>query len=334
MVGRVPSWRIGKHVGVAIEGDPGEALRAWGLRVTPQRRAILGAFSSGAEQHLSADEVHARATAVIPEIGRGTVYSTLAELTELGLLLAHGSPEPVRYETNTEPHQHFRCRLCLRLIDVEMLVPVAGELTKQGFDVERMTVTAEGVCADCVAYGRALRSAARRARARPSSSFPDGMAAAVMDTLVGPLAMGATSQGVTHVVFDNHADAPRLREMSRRRLGGAAARRHLAAATEAVNGYFAGRAVPACAIDWESVGGAATLQAAMAAPPGEDTSYDVLATSAGAAASGRLLGGNPVAILVPCHRITRGREVPAEYVGGPEQREALRAFERARQRGR
>ena len=38
-----------------------------------------------------------------------------------GLLAAFGTPEPVRYETNTEPHDHFRCRLCLRLFDLDTL---------------------------------------------------------------------------------------------------------------------------------------------------------------------------------------------------------------------
>ena len=100
--------------------DHGDLLRAHGLRVTPQRRAILGRLLATAPtEHLSADEIHARAAAVVPEISRGTVYAALAELTELGLLSAHGNPEPVRYETNTEPHQHFRCRLCLRLFDVD-----------------------------------------------------------------------------------------------------------------------------------------------------------------------------------------------------------------------
>ena len=70
--------------------------------------------------------MHARAAAVVPEIGRGTVYATLAELTELGLLAATGSPEPTRYETNAEPHEHFRCRLCLRTFDVDLAAPAPG----------------------------------------------------------------------------------------------------------------------------------------------------------------------------------------------------------------
>lgn len=95
-------------------------LRERALRVTPQRRAILQAFRGRGEEHLSADEVLSRASAAVPEIGRGTVYSTLAELTELGLLASVGNPEPVRYETNLDPHDHFQCCLCLRLFDVEL----------------------------------------------------------------------------------------------------------------------------------------------------------------------------------------------------------------------
>jgi AraC family transcriptional regulator of adaptative response/methylated-DNA-[protein]-cysteine methyltransferase len=41
------------------------------------------------------------------------------------------------------------------------------------------------------------------------------------------------------------------------------------------------------------------------------------------------LGANPLAILIPCHRVTRGRELPDEYVGGAERRLALCELERS-----
>ena len=44
---------------------------------------------------------------------------------------------------------------------------------------------------------------------------------------------------------------------------------------------------------------------------------------------GRVLGSNPLAIVVPCHRITRGNELPREYVGGAERRVALNELESA-----
>ena len=84
---------------------------------------------------------------IVIEISRGTVHATLAELTELGLLSAIGSPEPVRYETNTAPHGHFRCRLCLRLFDVPMPEPELGALTADGFSVEHVASRAARVAA-------------------------------------------------------------------------------------------------------------------------------------------------------------------------------------------
>jgi O6-methylguanine-DNA--protein-cysteine methyltransferase len=62
---------------------------------------------------------------------------------------------------------------------------------------------------------------------------------------------------------------------------------------------------------------------------GSDVSYDLLQAPADAGERGQAFGANPIAILIPCHRITRGREVPRDYVGGEERREALRLIERA-----
>ena len=80
--------------------DIADLLREHNLRVTPQRRAILQAFRGAVDEHLSADEVISRASVAVPEIGRGTVYATLAEFAELGVLGSVGNPEPIRYETN------------------------------------------------------------------------------------------------------------------------------------------------------------------------------------------------------------------------------------------
>ena len=317
-----------KHRGVPDGPDAAELLRARGLRVTPQRRAILGAFSHDASEHLSADEIHARAAAVVPELGRGTVYATLAELTELGILAARGSPEPVRYETNTEPHQHFGCRLCRRVFDVELADPALDALAAQGFVVEQMTIAAEGVCAECVAFDKGLRAGAKRARSRPSADLPEQIAATTFDTPVGTLTLGATPAGVVRAVFDGHGDVPALGEAIDGRRGSRAARAHLAAAKAAVAAYFAGRPAGDCEIDWDRLEGSDTLRAAMAVPRARRASYDALDTPTTAAERGRVLGGNPLAILVPCHRVTQGHELAAEYVGGVERRLALLELER------
>src|SRR4051812_19097762 len=163
------------------------ALRDLGLRVTPQRRAILEAFTGRVDEHLSADEVHARAASRVPEISRGTVYATLAELTEHGLLAALGAPEPVRYETNTAPHSHFRCRLCLRQFDIELAAPDVRTLTRLGYAVEHTAVTAEGVCTDCEGYDRGLRAGASAIHDHAQLEAVAGVATVRHETSLGSL---------------------------------------------------------------------------------------------------------------------------------------------------
>ena len=230
----------------------------------------------------------------------------------------------MRYETNTEPHQHFRCRLCLRLFDIALADPA---LAADGFIVERFTITAEGVCAECVDYDKGLRAGAKRARRRPAPEFPEGLAATTVGTPVGRLTLGATADGVMRAVFDDHADVPALQAIDGRR-GSRAARGHLAAAKAEVEAFFAGDEPGECVIDWARLPGLETLRAAMAVPRAQLASYDTLDTPAAARERGLVLGANPLAILIPCHRVMRGREVPGDYVGGTERRLALCELER------
>jgi methylated-DNA-[protein]-cysteine S-methyltransferase len=314
------------------DDDPGARLRAQGLRVTPQRRAILGAFTGAATEHLSADEVHARAAAVVPDLSRGTVYAALAELTELGLLGAVGNPEPVRYETNAADHQHFRCRICLRLYDVDLPAVKTDRLARRGFRVERTLVTVEGVCADCADYDRGLREGAR-ATIDPSTehrALPGRLAAAQIASPVGDLLLGATSEGLVRLVFADHGDAAALAALARRRTGSNAGRGHLADARAFVDAYFLGEVSPgAPAVDWAALTNAsvATLRAVQAIPPGAGRSYDALRDGTAAHGQGLALGTNPLALVVPCHRVTRGREITEAYVGGAERKRWLRRHE-------
>ena len=208
----------------------GEVLRARGLRSTPQRRAILGAFQGGPTEHLSADEVHARASQSLPDLSRGTVYATLAEFSELGLLSASGAPEPVRYETNTTHHSHFRCRLCLRIFDLVSGLQDPEEITDPGFSVERIDTRAEGICAECNDYNAGLRAGARAiSQSGPAADTlaAPGVATANLDGPLGALLLAATPQGLIRVAFEGHGDFDALRARATSRRGSQAARRHL-----------------------------------------------------------------------------------------------------------
>ena len=314
--------------------DAGELLRARGMRSTPQRRAILSIFQGGRTEHLSADEVYAQASRSLPELSRGTVYATLAEFSELGLLAAFGSPEPVRYETNVEPHAHFRCHLCLRVFDLICGQQDPGDITDAGFIVELVETRAEGICDECTAYDVGLRTGARSIMTSGPSTdalSPAGVAVSQMKSPLGTLLLAATSLGLTRLAFDDHADAGALRSHASSRRGSQAARQHLADASASLQRYFAGElSRPVCSIDWSRLeSAAAALMSTEAIPYASHRSYSELDENLTAYDLGLAFGANPIPIFTPCHRVGRGTETPTTFVGGTIRRQWLEAHEQA-----
>jgi methylated-DNA-[protein]-cysteine S-methyltransferase len=311
----------------------GELLRARGLRSTPQRRAILGAFQGDPTEHLSADEAYARAAESLPDLSRGTVYATLAEFSELGLLSATGAPEPVRYETNTTHHSHFRCRLCLRIFDLVSGLQNPEEITDAGFSVDRVDTRAEGICAECNDYDAGLRAGARAiSQSGPTADTlaAPGVATATLDGPLGALLLAATPQGLTRVAFEGHGDFDALQTRASGRRGSYAARRHLADAAAKLRDYFAGNTGrEQWVIDWAFLepSGALALRSTESIPYAGHRSYIDLANAGSAGDLGRIMGANPIPIVAPCHRVTRGVEVPTTFVGGSDRRHWLESHE-------
>jgi Fe2+ or Zn2+ uptake regulation protein len=135
-----------------------DRMREMGLRVTAQRRAIAEAFD-GHDVHLTAEEVHRRASQSLPELSLATVYNTLHHMVESGLLAEdHHVPGPTRYDPAPQPHHHLLCRTCHRLedIDADSVGPVTlDDARRRRFDVESVTVTFIGTCPACRRSDRA-----------------------------------------------------------------------------------------------------------------------------------------------------------------------------------
>ncbi len=85
-----------------------EQLRLAGLRPTRQRVAIAALLFDGRHRHVSADSLTEEITAAGLRVSGGTVYNTLNQFTEAGLLrrvLVHN--EYSLFDTNTDHHHHF-----------------------------------------------------------------------------------------------------------------------------------------------------------------------------------------------------------------------------------
>ena len=132
-----------------------DRLRARQWRITPQRRAVASVLT-GEHVHLTAEEVHQAAQALVPELSMATVYNTLNELVGMGEVLeVRAAPGPARYDPNvTAGRHHLVCRQCGAIYDVKPSGLDSLSLTRtqrRGFSVEDVEITFRGRCPTCAA---------------------------------------------------------------------------------------------------------------------------------------------------------------------------------------
>jgi Fur family iron response transcriptional regulator len=96
-----------------------ERLRAAGLRPTRQRLALARLLFEGGDRHLTAEQLQSEAAAGRIRVSLATIYNTLHQFTEAGLL-REVVVEPGRsyFDTNVGDHHHFFFEDSGRLEDI------------------------------------------------------------------------------------------------------------------------------------------------------------------------------------------------------------------------
>ena len=96
-----------------------DRFRAAGLRPTRQRLALAKLLFQGHDRHVAAEQLHAEAVAANVRVSLATVYNTLHQFTEAGLLreivVAGGRSY---FDTNVTDHHHFFFEDSGRLEDI------------------------------------------------------------------------------------------------------------------------------------------------------------------------------------------------------------------------
>jgi Fur family ferric uptake transcriptional regulator len=128
-------------------------LRAQGLRMTPQRMAILHALHHTGG-HLSPTQVFEMARKEYPRLTEPTVYRTLDELAEKKFLLAaHVGNGKMVYElAEDHNHHHLICRECHAEIKIEhtrLEKLFTGLQSSSGYRLIDSHVTFFGICPKC-----------------------------------------------------------------------------------------------------------------------------------------------------------------------------------------
>lgn len=96
-----------------------DRLRAAGLRPTRQRLALAKLLFDGCDRHISAEQLHDEAQAGNIRVSLATVYNTLHQFTDSGMLREIVVDSGRSYfDTNTSDHHHYFFERCGKLEDI------------------------------------------------------------------------------------------------------------------------------------------------------------------------------------------------------------------------
>ena len=116
-------------------------LRAVNLRPTRQRVALGWLLFAKGDRHVTAEMIYEEAKLVRANVSMATVYNTLNQFTEVGLLreiAVEGSK--TYFDTNPSPHAHFLLEDTGALLDVPAVDLKGVSLPKppKGYELDRV----------------------------------------------------------------------------------------------------------------------------------------------------------------------------------------------------
>lgn len=123
--------------------DAAARLRTAGLRPTRQRIELVGLLFGAVDRHVTAESLHAEASRAGVPVSLATVYNTLHQFTDCGLLRQVVVDAARSYfDTNTGDHQHFFVEEDGRLIDIpgENIAVAGVPAPPKGTTVERIDI--------------------------------------------------------------------------------------------------------------------------------------------------------------------------------------------------
>jgi Fur family peroxide stress response transcriptional regulator len=133
--------------------DALDTLKSTGVRITPQRHAILE-FLVQSMIHPTADDIYKALEGKFPNMSVATVYNNLRVFREAGLVkeLTYGDSSS-RFDFITNDHYHIICDACGKIVDfhypgLDEVEQLASHVT--GFQVNSHRMEIYGNCPTCV----------------------------------------------------------------------------------------------------------------------------------------------------------------------------------------
>lgn len=128
-----------------------QRLTDCGVRPSMQRLAIMD-FLIQHPVHPTVEDVYQALCTQVPTLSRTTVYNTLRMLSDKkAAQMITIDDHRVCYDGNTNPHVHFFCKTCGKVIDLmEEAAPILQEeKIVEGNLILEKQLYYKGICADC-----------------------------------------------------------------------------------------------------------------------------------------------------------------------------------------
>ena len=134
-------------------------LKEKGLKVTPQRMAIIEVLIEKRGSHPGAGLVYEEAKKKKKSLSLSATYATLNELSRQGIIktLQFDQMEN-RYEGNLEEHINLICERCKKILDYKVSIGVDQRkiAKKTGFSITDTRLEYYGYCRECCKEKRSL----------------------------------------------------------------------------------------------------------------------------------------------------------------------------------
>lgn len=141
-----PDWR--KFIKESIT----KKMREKGLKLTPQRLAIIEVLVDKTPLHPSANLIHQEARKSAKRLSLSTVYATLNEFSKHGMIkMLEFDKMENRYEANMTEHINLICKGCKKIMDYNppFIIDTSQIAPKCRFRVIDSRLEYYGYCQEC-----------------------------------------------------------------------------------------------------------------------------------------------------------------------------------------
>ncbi len=125
-----------------------EVFKSKGIKITIQRIKIYEYLLKN-RTHPDVEDIFNELKKEIPTISRTTIYNTLKEFVEKGLILEIPTAYKLCFDAYTKPHSHFICDVCGKIYDLDIEFSFSKKQKINGHIVKKFCGLFKGICIEC-----------------------------------------------------------------------------------------------------------------------------------------------------------------------------------------